>query len=422
MMAMKKLGYPILSILLVCGFVTGTQANPMEGHAEAKSSSTNQEELTLSGRTEPYQEVIVSPELDGKLKEIHTEIGAYVKAGDQLAELDEGNLPELVQRAADQVKVAEAQGNLTAMEQQIALNQTMASINHSAASAKMTAPEAPALPEMAGYPELEAAKTAVKDAELALAEKVKEWEETKVLFEKGYLSQQEFDTVTAAKETAELNVTTAQEKVVTETEKVELRKQYESEKQKYEKEKEKYDQQMKSSSQKTQVSAEDTLRLQKQSAAVTGTMTQIAIENAKSELEAVKSQYDKLPIIAPVNGFITELNGRIGEMVTPGKTLFLITNLDQLYITINVPEAIVNKWQEGQEVFVNFPTQEIMKSGEVVYVSLMPNREDNTYPVKIIVENKDHQIRGGMQAVVTLKMDNENDDQSQSDDHPENEE
>lgn len=420
-MIMKKLAYPTLSILLVCGFVSGTQANPIESYAESKSF-TSQEELILSGRAQPYQEVIISPEMEGKLKAIYKEIGTYVKAGEKLAELDEGNLPELVQRAIDQVKVVEAQGNLTAIEQQIALNQTLASINHSAVSLNITPPVAPIRPEMPGYPELEAAKKALKDAELALTEKNKEWVETKELFEVGNLSQQEFDTVTDAKVRAELLVATAQEKFDKETNKVELLKQYEKEKAEYEKEKADYERKLQDSLQKTQVSAEDTLRLQKQSAAVTEKMMQIAIVNAESELEAVKSQYDKLPIVAPVNGFITEMNGRIGEMVSPGETLFLITNLDQLYITINVPEAIVNKWKKGQTVSVNFPTQGIEENGKVVYVGLMPNRGENTYPVKIIVENKGHKIRGGMRAVATLKMDNETLETSKSTDQLDNKE
>ena len=414
LMTMKNLGYPIFSVLLISGIVSGTQANPIAGHAEAKITTT-QEELVLSGRAQPYQEVIVSSEIEGKLKGIYKEIGNYVKAGEKLAEIDEGNLPELVQRAKDQVKVAEAQGNLKAMELQITLNQTLARINYSAISEKVTEPVPPTPPKNSGYSELEAAKIAAKDAELALVAKYKEWQKVNEKFEEGDLSQQEFDAVTAALERAIENESTAQEKLAKETGKVDLQKEYE-------KEKANYDQLMESSLQKTQVSAKDTLRLQKQSAAVTSKMTQIAIENAKTELDAVMGQYDKLPITAPMNGFITELNGRVGEMVSPGKALFLITNLDQLFITINVPEAIVTKWEEGQQVSVNFPTQSIVKNGKVVYVSLMPNSKENTYPVKIIVENTDHKIRGGMQAVVTLKMNNENKNSSESADRPENKE
>ena len=68
-------------------------------------------------------------------------LGAYVKQGEKLAELEhEGELPTLVKQAEDQIKVVEAQGNLTAMEQQIALNQTMASLNQAMVSLNTNLP------------------------------------------------------------------------------------------------------------------------------------------------------------------------------------------------------------------------------------------------------------------------------------------
>lgn len=417
-MAIKTLGpaIAICSMVFLSGCVSSAKVDPFLNRVEAKGSTHDsaQEEITLSGRAEPYQEVLVSPSMEGKLKNILADVGAYVKQGDKLAELDEGNLAELVKRAEDQVKAVEAQGNLTAMEQQIALNQTMASINQAMVGLNTALPpEAPRLPEMSGFPELEAAKTAVKDAELALTEIKKEWEATNELFKNGLVSQQEMDQMTSAKNKAALDLERAQKKVVTENEKVEIQQryeqekvEYEKEKAKYEQEKAKYDQDANNASEQTEKSAQDTMKLQQASVAVTSQMTEIAVGNAKLELEAVRSQYDKLPIVAPVNGFITEKNGRIGEMVSQGDPLFVITNLDMLYISIDVPEAMINRWKEKQPVTVTIPTQDITKKGKVVYVGLLPNEEEKTYPVKVLIDNADHKIRGGMQAVVTWKVEN----------------
>lgn len=417
-MAIKTLGpaIAICSIIFLSGCASSTKVDPFLNRVEAKGSThdSTQEEITLSGRAEPYQEVLVSPSIEGKLKNIFAEAGTYVKQGDKLAELDEGNLAELVKRAEDQVKALEAQGNLTAMEQQIALNQTMASINQAKMDLNIALPpEAPRLPEMSGFPELEAAKTTVKDAELALTEIKKEWETTNELFKNGLISQQEMDQMTSAKNKAELDLERAQKKVVTENEKVEIQQRYEQEKAKYEQEKAKYEQEKakyeqdaSNASQQTEKSAQDTMKLQQESLAVTSQMTEISVGDAKLELEAVRSQYDKLPIVAPVNGFITEKNGRIGEMVSQGDPLFVIANLDMLYISIDVPEAMINRWKENQPVTVMIPTQDITKEGKVVYVGLLPNDEEKTYPVKVLIDNADHKIRGGMQAVVTWKVEN----------------
>ena len=102
------------------------------------------------------------------------DLGSYVKQGEKLAELDEGELAALVKQAEDQIKVVEAQGNLTAMEHQIALNQTMASLNQAMVGLiqifHQNLQTCQIHLTLSGFPELEAAKTAVKDAKFALNE------------------------------------------------------------------------------------------------------------------------------------------------------------------------------------------------------------------------------------------------------------
>ena len=120
-MALKKIGAAACCLMLLSGCNTSTQANKLLVEAKGVQQDNLQEEMTLSGRAEPYQEVLVSPAMEGKIKNMFADLGAYVKQGEKLAELDEGELPALVKQAEDQIKVVEAQGNLTAMEHQIAL-------------------------------------------------------------------------------------------------------------------------------------------------------------------------------------------------------------------------------------------------------------------------------------------------------------
>ncbi len=423
-MALKKMGAAACCLVLLSGCNTNTQVNKLV-EAKAVQQSSLQEEITLSGRAEPYQEVLVSPAMEGKIKNMFADLGAYVKQGDKLAELDEGELPALVKQAEDQIKVVEAQGNLTAMEHQIALNQTMASLNQAMVGLNTNLPpETPTLPnspDLSGFPELEAAKTAVDDAKFALNEVNKEWVTTKELFDNGLVSKQEMDQATSAKNKAEIELDRAEQLVKTESAKADIQKQYENEKKtynqekkkyeqekkKYEREKAKFDQEANQAAQQTDKSAKDTMRLQQQSSEVNSQMTQIAIEDAKAKLQAIKDQYKNLPVVAPVNGFITEKNGRIGEMASAESPLFVITNLDKLYITIDVPESMINRWKENQSVEVMIPTQELTTKGKVVYIALLPNKNEQTYPVKVLIDNADYKIKGGMKAVVTWKAESE---------------
>lgn len=423
-MAQKYIGAAACCLLVLSGCSTGTQVNNLGEVKVAAQQNQMQDEMTLSGRAEPYQEVLVSPAMEGKIKIMVADLGAYVKQGDKLAELDEGDLPALVKQAENQIKVVEAQGNLTAMEHQIALNETMASLNQAMVGLNTNLPpETPTIPnspDLSGYPDLEAAKTAVQDAKFALNEVNKEWLTTKELFDNGLVSKQEMDQATSAKKKAEIELDRSEKLVKTETAKADIQKQYEKEKKvynqekktyeqeqkKYEREKAKLDLEAKKAAQQTDKSAKDTMKLQQQSAEVNSQMTKIAIEDAKAKLQAIRNQYKNLPIVAPVDGFITEKNGRIGEMASPGNTLFVITNLDKLYITINVPESMINRWKEKQSVEVTIPTQDLKTKGKVVYIGLLPNKNEQTYPVKVLIDNSDHQIKGGMKAVVTWKGEN----------------
>lgn len=437
-MQLMKLGATVCSIALLSVCITGTQA-AKPSSKQVKAQANSQEEITLSGRAEPYEEVLVSPSIEGKIKNIFADLGSYVKQGQKLAELDEGNLAAEVKKAEDQIKIVEAQGNLTAMEQQIALNQTMASLNQSTTVSRNTTPltSTPASPKLpaapassSGSPELEAAKTAVRDAELTLNEVTEEWAKTNELFEAGSVSQEEIDLAATAKDQAAIELDSAKKQVEAETAKVETvkagiqqkyeeeKKRYEQEKAKYEQEKAKYEQdrakyerektkynqEAKQAAQKKDNTAQDTMKLQKESSAVTSQMTQISVENAKAELEAIRAQYNDLQVVAPVNGFITEKKGRIGEVVSSGSPVFVITNLDKLYISIDVPENMINRWKEDQSVKVEIPTQKIKVDGTVVYVGLMSNENKQTYPVKVLINNADHKIKGGMKAIVNWKV------------------
>ncbi|KMY51896.1 HlyD family secretion protein [Peribacillus loiseleuriae] len=442
-MQFKKLGATICSIALLSIGITGTQAaKPTLKQVEAQANS--EEGITLSGRAEPYEEVLVSPSIEGKIKNVFTDLGSYVEQGQKLAELDEGDLAAEVKQAEDQIKIVEAQGNLTALEQQIALNQTMASLNQTTTVSHNTTtptPESPKLPAAApaapasssGQPELEAAKNAVKDAELTLNAVTEEWTKTSELFEAGDVSQEEIDQAAIAKDQAEIELESAKKKVEVETVRAEtvkasIQQKYEEEKKKYEqekakygqekakyeqdrakyeREKTKYTQEANQAAQKKNNTAQDTMKLQKESSSVTSQMTQISVENAKAELEAIRARYNNLQIVAPVNGFITEKKGRIGEVVSSGLPLFVITNLDKLYISIDVPESMINRWKEDQSVKVEIPTQKIKVDGKVVYVGLMSNENKQTYPVKVLIDNADHKIKGGMKAVVNWKVEKE---------------
>ena len=65
-MALKKIGAAACCIVLLSGCNTNTQVNKHLVEAKGVQQDSLQEEITLSGRAEPYQEVLVSPAMEGE--------------------------------------------------------------------------------------------------------------------------------------------------------------------------------------------------------------------------------------------------------------------------------------------------------------------------------------------------------------------
>jgi membrane fusion protein (multidrug efflux system) len=86
----------------------------------------------------------------------------------------------------------------------------------------------------------------------------------------------------------------------------------------------------------------------RQATQCTSTLQQVSAASARAEL-ITKSVADGL-VRAPFAGQVTEKSIAPGEWVSPGRTLFTLVDDDPLKIELSVPEALVPKIQNGQQV------------------------------------------------------------------------
>lgn len=316
-------------------------------------ATASQQEIMLKGRAEPFQEVFVTPPISSNIREFYVDLGTYVKQGDKLALMFEGDLAYQLKQAEAKVKTVEVNAQIQKIEQQIALNQMKVTIASDSAS------------------DVEEAQFVVLQAELALAEAQTKWENENYLFEQGGIPKQQVDQAQKAITLAEQQLKKAKQVVSLKQSKV--------------------------SSQKgtDQVIS----KLQQESVAAAAQLTKMGVEQAKADLEIIRYKLDNLIVEAPINGYITKKNGIVGSVPTQGP-LFVITNLDQVYITVQVPEAMVNQIKSDQAATVTFPTLGKTYEGKLVYISQVA--DGTTFPAKILVDNAHQEIKGGMQAQVSI--------------------
>ena len=132
-------------------------------------------------------------------------------------------------------------------------------------------------------------------------------------------------------------------------------------------------------------------------------LTEIQMEQAANGLAQAQKAIADMTVTAPVGGTISAINVVEGQMASQAMAAVTITKLDALYVSLSVPENLVNKLKVGQEakVIVNSAGQKEIKG---VLTSLTPaaNLQNNLYPVKVTIENSDNQVKPGMFAKVEI--------------------
>lgn len=136
----------------------------------------------------------------------------------------------------------------------------------------------------------------------------------------------------------------------------------------------------------------------------------VKLEKAEQGLRAaqvqratLEEQIAKTTIRAPFPGIVTAKLNEEGAFAAPGMPLVQITDLAALRFTVNVPEADITRFKEGQtwsvtaDALPGTPLQ-----GTVVLVGAKADRA-NSYPVQLRVDNTaEGSIRAGMFGRVRL--------------------
>ncbi len=143
-------------------------------------------------------------------------------------------------------------------------------------------------------------------------------------------------------------------------------------------------------------------------------LVEAQVKQAEAALAALAVQRNKHTLTAPISGWVVEKTAHEGEMAAPGKSLLTLADLDNLTLTVYVPEPDVDTVSIGQkvEVFVDaFPGEAF--SGIITYISnkeeftpknvqTKEERVNTVFAVKIKLDNKDQRLKPGMPADVVL--------------------
>ena len=141
---------------------------------------------------------------------------------------------------------------------------------------------------------------------------------------------------------------------------------------------------------------------------------QQAAANAQRTKADVRLAYTE--VRAPINGFVDTRAVRIGEVVTPGQPIVTLIDPDDLWVRADVEESYIDRVRIGDTLTVRLPSGD-ERQGTVFYRGAdasfatqrdvsRTKRDIKTFEVRLRVDNKDRRLAVGMTAYVLLELRN----------------
>ena len=138
-----------------------------------------------------------------------------------------------------------------------------------------------------------------------------------------------------------------------------------------------------------------------------GAVSQANYETMTLAYEVSKKTYSNLLentiLRSPISGIVTARNYDEGDMYAMAQPLFVVQNITPVKMLINISENNYSKIQKGMEVDIvadAFPGETFKGKVNLVYPTI--DSRSHTFPVEIIVDNKDEKLRPGMFTRVTV--------------------
>lgn len=127
------------------------------------------------------------------------------------------------------------------------------------------------------------------------------------------------------------------------------------------------------------------------------------IQAAQASEQVVQANIDKGQITSPIGGYVVAVNAQVGQAVGPQGGFIVISSMEPLMVTVDVPEASISTIQKGMpmEVYVSSSKTRLEGTVNAIHQSLdaantAADNANTNYPVDITINKPDQTILSGM--------------------------
>lgn len=127
------------------------------------------------------------------------------------------------------------------------------------------------------------------------------------------------------------------------------------------------------------------------------------LDQARAQYDAAAKSYHDLDVKSPIDGIVTSLDVRVGDMATNAAPVAMVVDMDNVFVEVSVSEKVINSIDSSQEVQVEIVSAfsgEV--KGKIDGLSLAADARTGKYILKINIPNEEHLIKAGMFAKVVL--------------------
>jgi len=129
------------------------------------------------------------------------------------------------------------------------------------------------------------------------------------------------------------------------------------------------------------------------------------VQSIEKKLELAQNQLRYTRLLSPIAANVAKVSVEVNENVQVGQEVVLLTGEAQIEVEVAIPEILIARIREGDDVTVEFdalPGQKIL--GKVTEVGVAATGTATTYPVTVVVEGSREAMRSGMAAEVSFRF------------------
>jgi HlyD family secretion protein len=138
---------------------------------------------------------------------------------------------------------------------------------------------------------------------------------------------------------------------------------------------------------------------------------QAEVEQAEASVRNIQVSISETSLVAPISGVITVQNAKIGEIVSPGGTVFSIISDNNLEVDSEIPEVDIGRVNVGDIVDMTIdalPGEQFI--GKVFYIDPAQTIVQGVvdYLVKVSFDKSDPRIKSGLTVNLNIKTQTDN--------------